>query len=70
MAWFSILKIVAKVAVQVGAVDFLKGWLRRKAEEKFTAAAKKYSKQYKQLREIEGIINGVDADGQPNPPRS
>jgi hypothetical protein len=70
MSWISVLKVVAKIAVEYGAVDWAKGWLKKKAKNRVDAARKKYDKQYKVYKEFKEIVDrGVDADGQPNPPR-
>jgi hypothetical protein len=55
MGWISILKVVARIAVEVGAVDWAKGWLKRRAKARVDAASKKYAKQLKLFREFRDI---------------
>jgi hypothetical protein len=45
VSWISVLKVVAKIAVEYGAVDWAKGWLK-----------KKYDKQYKIYKEFREIV--------------
>jgi hypothetical protein len=52
MGWISVLKVVAKIAVEYGAVEWAKGWLKRRARGRVDAAKKKYDKQYKVYKEF------------------
>jgi hypothetical protein len=56
MNWLSVLKVVAKVAVTTGAVDWAKGWLKKKiqgsAEKAEVVIRKKVKKVEKQVDEI------------------
>jgi hypothetical protein len=65
MGWISVLKVIAKVAVEVGAVEWAKGWLKRRARGRVDAAKKKYDKQYKVYKEFKDI---VDNDRPKDPP--
>jgi hypothetical protein len=58
MSWISVLKVVAKIAVEYGAVDWAKGWLKKKALNRVDAARKKYDKQYQTYREFKKIVEG------------
>jgi hypothetical protein len=56
VSWISVLKVVAKIAVEYGAVDWAKGWLKKKARNRVDAARKKYDKQYKIYKEFREIV--------------
>jgi hypothetical protein len=44
------------VAVETGAWEFAKGWLKRRAKGRVDSASKKYSKQLKLYKEFKEIV--------------